>query len=59
MKKNDRREERHRLNYYMDVYDRDTLRSLGRMVDITTTGMRLFSPNPVPTGTELRSRVSV
>ncbi len=58
-KKNDRQEERHRLNYYMDVYDRDTLKSLGRIVDITETGMRLFSPAPIPTGTELRCRLSL
>jgi len=44
---NRRATQRKRLNYYVTVRDRITDRPVGRVVDITNKGLRIFSEIPI------------
>lgn len=51
-----RRKTRHRY-YYSRVYDENTHRQAGRLVDITTDGIRIVSENPIKTNTTFQFRM--
>ncbi len=40
--------ERRHLIYYLEVYDLETARQLGHLVDITTRGIKLVSKEKIP-----------
>lgn len=43
--------------YYLEVFDVDTGKQLGRLVDITTEGLMLISEEPTPTNVPLKCRM--
>ena len=45
----DRIQKRRHLVYYLAVYDRETSQPLGRVIDITTKGLKLCAEQPVET----------
>lgn len=48
---------RKRLQNFLQIYDAETQELLGRLVDISATGLMLISSEPVPVGRQLRLRV--
>ncbi len=46
-----RKHKRRHSIFYIKVYDQETSKTIGRLVDITTGGMMLVSEKPVPVGT--------
>jgi len=56
---NDRRHNRRKLFYYLEVVDRDTGEEVGRLVDIHVAGMLLISPRRFDGGRELNLRVVI
>jgi c-di-GMP-binding flagellar brake protein YcgR len=47
---NKRSQERHELNVYLEVRDGETGQAIGRIVDLTTGGLRLVSEEPLSAG---------
>lgn len=47
---NKRSQERHELNVYLEVRDGETGQTIGRIVDLTTGGLRLVSDEPLSSG---------
>ena len=56
MVKEKRLKERHRY-FYSRVYDENTHHQAGRLVDITTVGIRLISDNFIETDTDFQLRM--
>lgn len=54
---NKRKDRRRSIIYYLRVFDRDTDRMIGQLVDITTRGMKLVSVHPVELGTRYSLRM--
>jgi hypothetical protein len=50
---------RRHLIYYLRVIDTRTGRLLGHLVDVTTDGMMLMSPEPIPVGERFRLRMAL
>lgn len=56
---NDRRHNRRKLYYYLEVVGRDTGEEVGRLVDIHVAGMLLIGPRWFDAGRELNLRVVI
>lgn len=52
-----RRVKRVHLIYYLLVFEKDTDRLLGHVVDVSTEGMKLMSKEPIEEGTEFDVRM--
>lgn len=52
-----RTQKRRNTIYYLEVFDMETGRQLGRLVDITTEGMMLLNEEPTPTNVSLKCRM--
>ncbi len=52
-----RSQKRRNTIYYLQVFDMETGKQLGRMVDITTEGMMLINEEPTPTNVPLTCRM--
>ncbi|MDX1605101.1 MAG: PilZ domain-containing protein [Candidatus Competibacterales bacterium] len=50
---------RWQLIFYLRVFDRETERQLGHIVDITTEGMMLISDQPIPLNTDFKLWIDV
>lgn len=48
--KQKRRNIRQALQYYLEVFERESRRTIGRTIDITTDGIQLVSEKPLETG---------
>lgn len=55
----ERKIERKNLRYYVEVFNRDTDELIGRMVDITKDGIRLFCKQPIDTSTVYPMRMNL
>ena len=55
----ERKIERKNLRFYVEVFNRDTDELIGRMVDITKGGIRLFSKQPIETNTVYPMRMNL
>ena len=54
---NKRRMQRRHLIYYLEAIDRNTDKSIGFLVDITTEGIMLMSETPIETGKMFHLRI--
>lgn len=52
-----RKVKRRHLIYYLSVFEQDTNRLIGQLVDITTRGFMLTSENSMETGVHLKLRM--
>jgi c-di-GMP-binding flagellar brake protein YcgR len=52
-----RRNKRRHIIYYLRVFERDTGQLIGQLVDITTSGMKLISEQPIEIGKEFKLRM--
>ncbi|MDZ7641909.1 MAG: PilZ domain-containing protein [Desulfurivibrio sp.] len=50
---------RHNLVYYLKVYNDETGELLGHLVDITTEGLKLVAPQPLPLDRLFKLRLSL
>jgi hypothetical protein len=54
-----RRNERKRLIYHLRVFDADSGKLLGHLVNITTSGMMLIGESPIPVDTAFSLRMDL
>ncbi len=52
-----RKVRRRHLIYYLSIFDRETDRLVGQLVDITTRGFMLTTENPIKTGVHMALRM--
>lgn len=50
---------RRHLIYYLEVFDEETGKLLGHLVDITTRGIKLISKEPIECGRSFRMRMQL
>jgi hypothetical protein len=56
---NRRKINRRYLLYFVRVYDADSLRHIGNLVDITPKGAMIVGPEPIPEGQSIRLRLEL